>query len=103
MCKTPGSRIGSENEFCDMEGAGGVCVTRDVYYIRSLDFSQRKGPRSSFPGATCVRVHRHTHTYVCSCSHCCEGYDAGALYCVVGVCVERERPEGGFAQPGRGV
>ncbi len=34
MCKTPGSRIGSENEFSTWK-AQVVCVTRDVYYIRS--------------------------------------------------------------------
>ena len=85
-----------------MEGAGGVCDTGCVLHpVTRLEKRKEKAP---VVVSRCnMRARAQTHAYVCRCRHCCEGYDAGALYCVVGVCRARTPPEGGVAQHGRCV
>ena len=78
-------------------------MTRDVYYIRWLDFEKRKEKAPVVVSRCNMRARAQTHAYVCRCRHCCEGYDAGAFVLRSwGVWSENARKEV-FAQHGRCV
>lgn len=85
MCKTPGSRIGSENEFSTWK-AQVVSDTGCVLHpVTRLGKTQRKSPGRRFP---VQHVHRHTHTCV-DAGTVARDTTPGRLYCVVGVCGAR--------------
>ena len=85
MCKTPGSRIGSENEFSTWKAQVVSDMRCVLHPVTRLGKNAKKKPRVVVSRCN-MRAHAQTHAYVCRCRHCCEGYDAGALCCVVGVC-----------------